>query len=638
MNRNVIYIGDEKLDLSRDTVISQTLKRSDVGDLTTRSVNFTNSFNIPETPTNDRIYEYAKKVNSNTTIPYTRQTVKVVQNGIETITNGNHYIRKVDGRYQVYILYDAADFFDVLGNKKLNELDFEGLNGSWATDDIASYRSNTTGIVAPVMDYGNFISGSPNNINAAEYLPSVYYHTIINKIIEAAGYTKAGDIFTNAKYLKKILAYSRKSFYYDEDFVTARTASAKVASAQNIASPGSGTIVVFGDTVSQDSKGYWDGVDQYTVNETDANASGKDLFLVDILTTLNITVTGGTVDILVHKTGLGEYYSLLNKGTGTYTLNSKDYVLGDPGVIITEGESLSIRIRTNSGSPSVVVNSGSVVFNALNYVGTSSGSFAYFNHLLPDMTQSAFIKDFLMSFGLIPSEKNKVITFKTLNEIIANKAGAKDWTSKRVKVKDGLSFTPLDYAQENSFKYKSNGDTFDHAGIELEINANLGIGIFTISNDQITNKKTIYTSEFNNTHTELLAGIMMARIPINGTRQEFENEPGLRKLLVRDKYSFEPNVQYGSTSASAYKVAYFDSPDEAYSMSWEQSLDDHYSDWILALQTAKILTRKYLLSELDIIQIDFLAPIFDEDSYYLINEVKSFVPGQPTQVELFKVS
>jgi hypothetical protein len=636
MNKTLISIGDELLDLFPNTIVAQTLKRINIGDLTTRSVNYTNIFKIPFTPNNHRIYQHANKVQSSTNLPYEKQSAKITQNGIEVIQNGIHNIKRAKDFYESYILYNSAGFFEELGEKVLTDLDFEGLNGSWNGADIASYRNNSTGIVAPVMDYGFFIPGTPA-LNVSSYFPSVFYHTIINKIFEEAGYSKSGDVFSDPKYLKKIVAFSRDEFRYNRKFVNDRYASAKVSVSQSIPTPGAGVTVNFSEVVIQDPKGYWDGTNSYTVVETDANASGKYLFALDLLVTVDITVAGGTVDIVVDDSDAGPIIVIPNVGTGVYTINSKDHTLSDFAIIVKESESLTIKIVENSGAPSVTVNAGSIVFNPLDYVGTGTGSFAYFGNLLPDMTQKEFIKDFFVTFGIIPSEIGEVIHCKTLKEIITDKANAKDWTAKRTAVLPELEFNPLAYARSNYFKYSSNGDMFDHDGTDFEINRDLGMGTFTVDNEHATNEKTIYTSPFNNTLTEIYGGIMMARIPINGVAGAFDNAPGLRKLLVRDKYPYEPSVIYQGAPESSYQVAYFESPDEDFTMSFTQFLADWYSEFIDSLQRAKIVTNEYLLTEVDIATLDFTVPIFDTDTYYIINQVKNFIPGQPTEVELLKI-
>ena len=43
----MIIVNDIVLDLFPNTIVAQTLKANEVGDIKTRNVNYTNSFNIP---------------------------------------------------------------------------------------------------------------------------------------------------------------------------------------------------------------------------------------------------------------------------------------------------------------------------------------------------------------------------------------------------------------------------------------------------------------------------------------------------------------------------------------------------------------------------------------------------------------
>lgn len=640
MTDTVVYIGDEVFDLEDGSVLSQTLKRGSVGDIVTRSVSFTNTFKGPFTERNNRIYQHSNNDKSRSDIPYRKQKVRVVQGGVEVVSDGLHYLRKIDRFYEAYVLENVYGFFEAIGDNKLSQLNFDGLNGLWAQADKIAARLNTTGIVAPVIDTGNFDPDHPtlgNQMPDNTYLFSVYYHTIIDRIFIDAGYEKAGIVFSDEKYLKTIVPYSRPSYQYDEVFVNERRASAKVATPQSIPTPGggTGTIVVFGETVIQDPKGFWNGTDRYIATDPDPAAAGHELFGYDMQVVLDITVTGGTVNFKIEGSS-GESIGLTNIGTGVHTINSRDFSLGDIALLAQEGDDTTVRISSNSGTPSVTVNSGSVVFTPLGFVGR----YVYFNYLLPDMKQKDFIKDFLVCHGLIPSQKGNVITFKSWNEIISDKANAKDWTNKRVDSSiNEMSFNALNYAQTNYFRYASKGDSFEHeGGINVQINKDLGLGQFEVDNENIGITKTVYQSAFNNTLTELLGGIMMARIPaimISGT--EFENDPGFRKCLVRNKYSFEPDVAYGSSSQSTYLVAYFESPDETLTMSFEQYLEDWYSMFIQSLQRGKLITRMYNLTHVDIAGVDFFKLIYDDGSYFILNEVKNFVPGIVTEVELFKV-
>ena len=68
----MIIVNDIVLDMYPNTIVAQTLKANEVGNIKTRNVSYTNSFQIPSTENNDRVFEYANNLNSETTIPYTQ--------------------------------------------------------------------------------------------------------------------------------------------------------------------------------------------------------------------------------------------------------------------------------------------------------------------------------------------------------------------------------------------------------------------------------------------------------------------------------------------------------------------------------------------------------------------------------------
>jgi len=72
-------------------------------------------------------------------------------------------------------------------------------------------------------------------------------------------------------------------------------------------------------------------------------------------------------------------------------------------------------------------------------------------------------------------------------------------------------------------------------------------------------------------------------------------------------------------------------------MNFQQFLDDAYQYFSLSLQSAKIVPRTYNLTEGDISSFSFLYPVFDKDSYFLVNTIKNYVSGKMTSVELFKI-
>ena len=208
----MIIVNDIVLDMYPNTIVAQTLKANEVGNIKTRNVSYTNSFQIPSTENNDRVFEYANNLNSETTIPYTQKSVRQIENGVEIIRNGYLQMSQAGDGYRISIISSGYGFFNQIEGKYLVDLDLSALIADFDPD---TNMNTTTGVIFPVINYGDFDGSS---MDSATNLPSIYYHTIINQIFTDAGYSKSGAIFSNAKYLNLIIPYGRENFLYDGKF------------------------------------------------------------------------------------------------------------------------------------------------------------------------------------------------------------------------------------------------------------------------------------------------------------------------------------------------------------------------------------------------------------------------------------
>lgn len=623
-----LWINDELIDLPIDTVIRQTFKAFDIAAFNTTWRNFTNTFTAPFTENNDRILGNARTVQSDTSKPYAANSARLVQNGVEIINNGVVVIKGVsESGYSIFIL-SGISFFDVIGSKGLVDLDFTGGINSSILDVSIATMNTTTERITPVMNYGRF----DTTTYAPEYsmmeeniLPSFYYHTLINKIFSDAGYQKSGTIFSDSKYLKTIVPYGREKWAYGGDFGDKRTSIYDKTSSQDITYVNlSTTDITFTDEVYQGLLGFYDGTSLYTPIEADATA-GYRLFYVTVQLTIDITVTGGTVDLKLNNAATAGPFQT-GVGTGSYVSEITDY--GRNGV------ALSIRAAGSTGTPAITVNSARVSFIAQDtpFIGTSS--YAYLNLLLPEISQRNFLKDFSLRFGQCFMEKNGTVYCKSIDEIISNTANAIDWTSKRVKGHDDIDYTPSELGRKNYFKYSNSDFEVSKAFAEASID---------IANENLKTEHTL-TSSFGASQTKLNGNIYMANVNIydptlSGFLYDAAYAPGIRVLLVRDRYSYEASVRPRAdiSATTSYKVAYFADPIQPFSCKWQDTINRYYKLYTQSLQKYKLIKRKYILTEADIQNLDFFLPVFDGDSYYVINTVSNYIPGKVTQVEMLKI-
>lgn len=624
----LFYINDSLLDTYPDTVVAQTFKAFDLTTFNTQFRNFTNSFTVPFTENNNTILGNANLIQSDTSVPYTENTCRVIQNGVEIVNNGTPVLRGTNDRgYDIFII-SGLSFFDAVGANRLVDLDFTGgINGELLTGD-SSVMNTTTGRIQPVLNYGNFdvTNYLPDYAMFDENaLPSFYYHSIINQIFTDAGFSKSGSIFSDTKYLKTIVPFGRSDFAYGGTFIEDRIAIASKSAGQSITSGNLATTdITFPVLVKNGTLGYWDGTSEYEAIEADAT-SGDRVFGLTVQLTIDITVTGGTVDLIVNNGNFSDLQT--NIGTGTYTSEVSD---GEALV----STALSIRANINSGTPNITVNSGQVSWipSVVPPIGTNS--YVYFNLLLPEILQRDFLMDFSLRFGQLFQEIDGTVFCKSIDDVISDTANAIDWTDRRVRQPDKITYSPTGLAKKNYLRYQNT---------DFQVSKDFAEGLIEVSNFNLKDEMVL-TSLFGASATELVGDIYMAKVNIyDGTQAspllDFTYNPGIRVLLVRDRYSYESAVKVRAdiSSTTSYKVAYFDDPAQANTCRWQQSIDNEYPLYVEALQKYKLVTREYYLTESDIQNLDFFKPIFDTDSYYLLNTVGPYIPGRLTRVSMMKI-
>jgi hypothetical protein len=640
MTNTVIYINEEMVDVFANTVIAYTLQLGDIGDIRTRGVSYTNQFKLPITRTNKRILGFSQSEYSDSTIPYTRLRVKVIQNGIEIISNGVLIIDKVDELFHVAILDSTFDFFSAINGKYISELDFgEGLI-TWNDSKIDSCRKisgNTSALLCPVIQYGQFdLTGASFSMDDNAQLPSVRYSKIIEAIITNAGYSYSGDIFSNGKYLNMIVPYSRSRWGYGAGFKKNREFFA--VNNTPIIVTNTNTTVTFDTIIQRDEFGMFDG----GTGTYDTSVSPEFRpFNFGIFGKVVVTITSGTYNLF-----------LSTSNVDLPSIGSEDYSIGTHEISVgySEEDTESSLIPDPSAFyklviQPVVAGSCTVTFAEL-YNRVYDGEYSttpVFNveDVLPDITQEDFLKDFAIRFGLLFNEKNNVVYCTHIKDIINNKSNAVDWTYKRdVSYQDELRFDYRNYSQKNVFKYPSNDDMYKEGTSD---------GFFYVSNENIEEENDFYESIFYGTGTTTMTNatleeISCAHIPVFDTPPTndfttliFDNEPGDRLLLVREANATDPAVTINANSRTDYMVGYFNSSYGLNQMNFSTFIRDNYTELQSSLDKAKVITRYYRLSEMDIHNLDLTKLIFDNGAYYMISKIDNYKPGVSTKIELFKV-
>lgn len=196
-NGETLDIGNQKVPI--------TIQAIDIGRLSSRFVSTTPSIKLPLSEVNIQFFQFAHDIRSSTDIVYTSIECTLIDDGVE-VMRGYLVIRQVETHFEIQVLEKTIDFFNQIENKSLRELDFGDSPITFDATYIDSRRAATSGIVCPVVSYGQI---DPTGSAIGDYyLPSVSLDTIVQAIASNAGYTITGDLMSLSHYTNAILAYS----------------------------------------------------------------------------------------------------------------------------------------------------------------------------------------------------------------------------------------------------------------------------------------------------------------------------------------------------------------------------------------------------------------------------------------------
>jgi hypothetical protein len=641
--------GGGYFELYPDTIIAQSLKANDIGDLTSINFNFTDTITIPSSPVNDALLGYSNDEKSTSTLMYTKVPVRIEIGGIQTVPIGIAIIKVVQAGYSLAVVSGAKTFFDTVNTKLLTDL--SGLLLESSQGIVASKRNATSGIVYPVSIFKTITSPE------FDIKPFIYYSTLIDRIITDAGYTKAGSIFSDTKYLKKICSCWGTAKGYQDSFVKERIVQAYVNAPQNIAIADNGVLhpinfsAALNEGLGNNPIGYWNGT-KYIVNEPGVTANYF-MFACNVKVEVTIFVPPGyTVDLLVvNANNIGVDNIATNVGSGTYTydfIKQRTSVTGfsiDPPIALNgTGNGIGIAVIYNSpaaGSTSIDVLTGRIEVTPLELPLSTNDSLGihsmnYYAKLLPELLQTDLLRDFAVNYGILFTEKDKVLTCTTMNEVITS-GTIVDWTDKREpSIKDSIDPTLTSYAQLNKFNYQAR---------DGYVNNKLGEGGFAIANVNLQTQKTVYESIFDASMQAEAITVSLTSMftptdadyfgiypKVNGAADVF------KLALVRSKYSGESNITYpNGASYSDYFIAYFIDPQQGDTLDFDQDILQFYGSFITSIQKLRVINRVYNLTVEDIAAYSALNRIHDNGALYRVNLISNFIKGKSTNVQLIKI-
>lgn len=622
-----LYIGDTLCDLDEDEVIPVNKQTNDIAEMKDRQSDFTASFRIRKTRAMRTLFELSGEVGANTTFPYQNQLCKLVQDGIEMITNGHLVLDMVDDLYYYCSIYSGnLSLFTLIGNLKIADIQPlyspDELEHTW---DIATQALHS---VSPEMDYvyplcepsddsgmnPMLLSGNTTELYGGWIWPFIKVRTLWDELFANAAYTVEGNILSDDTFNRLYLPISSRNA--NKEFVNKYLYSLSwIGPAVHIGLDKldeTGVTVINGDA-------------NFALGFYRANFTATYKFKIIIL------VNSGIIDVHL-------YSNFIDRGTFTKTVTSP---LGDEyefEYAATIGEWMTFYtdglIYTYDGYSISVID---ITDAKLEYGNVMSPRYN-----LPDMTQVDFIKMICNMFGLIPEVSARDMTVKFWNyvELYDNIALARDWSAYLSEREDEAEFKFGDYAQYNYLKYKESDDV---------IKGN-GTGIMIVDDETLVLQKDALELKISTCDEVVIAftnPVATSRIAFN----TWYDDAGLYKA----NDTIDPRIVYIKEATGKELVLWddvdangvptgnhVDIPDPLMATSIDvafSTLVYHYGGLSRMLTKTNLRRCKFNLPVYEVAGLKHYIPIYlsQYKAYFYVNKINNYVPGKLCIIDLIKL-
>ena len=442
-----LYINDILCDIDEDEVIAITKQANDISEMQDRQSDFSAEFKIRKTREMQDLFELSGEAGIITSFPYQEQSCRLIQDGIEMVTNGIVLLEKTDDNYYyISILSGNMNFFKSIEGLKLNDLTLASTDHNWNATIQAASNAGELDYVYPLCepsDDGDMCPLTDSGTNVDLYggwiWPYIKVKTIWDEIFSNAGYICEGDILTEPKFLKLFMPITNLNItkaYTDKYLYSLYWIGSKVVIGfVRLNFPG--VILINGDS------------DFQTLGEYNCRFTAG--YKIRVMIWRDFSSPDPELRLMDGAIQVGTFV----KETGTYfqVIYNIDYNA-------TAGDALWI--AASSYYYTFYSISITEITDAL--IGYSSDVVPHLH--LPEMTQQEFIKNICNMFGLIPEtvSRDRKIKFWNYLDLYDNISSARDWSAYLSEADSEVEYEFGDYAQSNYLRYKESEDVAKDQG------------------------------------------------------------------------------------------------------------------------------------------------------------------------------
>lgn len=266
-----IYIENQRLDSSNLPALI-TFQLDDVKDFASRNTTFSKTITLPGTANNNKLFGHyfetkvvnpynsaATNVSTNFNAAKSAKCV-ILQDNVQAFKGVIRLMEVViDGEqieYECSVFGELGGFIAKMAALKLSDLDFSSYDHQFTIANITGSWSNYnagSGYYYPLIDYGTYGLNSKHDWKVGTFRAAIFVKEILEKIVQAAGYTMTFALKETERFKRLIIPYGRKVFTALNTTVLNRTAADQDLSdlGTTYMTFGSGSLGAFTTSTSQ---------------------------------------------------------------------------------------------------------------------------------------------------------------------------------------------------------------------------------------------------------------------------------------------------------------------------------------------------------------------------------------------------
>jgi hypothetical protein len=470
-----IYIEEQKIDLLQDISTEFTYAIDDVSEFGSRNTSFSKTISIPGTATNNLVFGYIFELNNanftDNTLPnvgynynVTKQAnckifIDKVQIFKGTLRILEIVIDKETIEYQCSVLGELGGFINQLGNRRLEDLNFDAYDHTYSVANISNSWDNAggSGYYYPLIDYGNVSTGVngvlKKDFQYTTFRPALYVKEYIQKIFAGTDYTFNCPFFNSSLFNRLIIPHNQTSITALNN--TSLNAAAKIILINTNLSPYAEFTFITQGSFTLDSLGQ---LFTYTGTPT-------------ITTNLELTLRG---DITFFNPSLPNYSVILKKNGNEIGRQDFDASINDfmdcnftiSGATFSTNDTMQVEILGNGIIINIIMGELKLTTSTPTQVQINLGETIKVSETIP---KGIFQRDFFLSivkmFNLYVYENKfndkELVISPYVDFYPVTSATAEDWTNKIDRAKP-LSIKPMSEinARYYNYKFKTDNDFY----------------------------------------------------------------------------------------------------------------------------------------------------------------------------------